>query len=150
MQHCCICSVVSIMVEAILNKHDLKNTGCRKFILSELLKSDTALSESEIKEPFPDLFDRVTFYRTLKTLEEKNVIHKIILNDNSVKYALTRHQHDNEQLHSHFHCEKCDDVLCLHGKTRFEADLPKNFVKKEVFVIIEGVCNKCFSPVLKG
>lgn len=133
------------MIETILNKHELKNTGCRKFILNELLQSNTALSENEMKASFPDLFDRVTFYRTLKTLEEKNIIHKIILNDNTVKYALTHHQHENEQLHSHFHCEKCDDVLCLHGKTRFEADLPKNFVKKDVFVIIEGLCANCIT-----
>ena len=71
--------------EEILNAHDLRNTGCRKFILSELLKNDAALSENELKGPYPVLFDRVTFYRTLKTLEEKGIIHRIVLNDNSVK-----------------------------------------------------------------
>ena len=97
-------------VEDILYAHDLRNTGCRKFILSELLKCDTALSENELKGPYPDLFDRVTFYRTLKTLEEKEIIHRIVLNDNTVKYALNRHHHDYNEMHSH-HCEKCDEVL---------------------------------------
>ena len=129
--------------EEILNAHDLKNTGCRKFILGELLKSDTALSENEIKDPFPELFDRVTFYRTLKTLEEKDIIHRIVLNDNTVKYALNRHHHDFEEMHSHFHCEKCDDVLCLSGKTKFEAELPRDFIKREVYVVIEGLCAGC-------
>ena len=107
--------------EEILNAHDLRNTGCRKFILSELLKNDAALSENELKGPYPVLFDRVTFYRTLKTLEEKGIIHRIVLNDNSLKYALNRHHHEYEEMHSHFHCEKCDEVLCLSGKTKFEA-----------------------------
>lgn len=129
--------------EEILLSHNLKNTGCRKFILCKLLEKKSALSESEIKESFPDLFDRITFYRTLKTLEDKNIIHKIVLNDNSVKYALNHfHSHD-ENLHSHFHCGTCDDVLCLHGKTSFEIELPENFIKNEVYVIIEGVCGKC-------
>ena len=129
--------------EEILQSHDLKNTSCRKYIVNELLKRNAALSENEIKEPFPDLFDRVTFYRTLKTLEDKNVIHKIVLHDNSVKYALTHNHKKNENLHSHFHCEKCDEVLCLHGKAFFEMDLPKDFIQKEVFVMIEGTCANC-------
>lgn len=130
-------------VEEILQVHELKNTGCRKYILNELLKSKSALSENEIKESFPDLFDRVTFYRTLKILEEKNVIHRIVLNDNSVKYALSDHLHNDENLHSHFHCEKCDEVLCLHGNTHFEIELPEGFVKHEVYVVVEGLCAQC-------
>lgn len=129
--------------EEILQSHDLKNTSCRKYILSELLRKNSALSENEIKEPFPDLFDRVTFYRTLKTLEDKNIIHKIVLHDNSVKYALTHTHKQDENFHSHFHCGKCDQVLCLHGKAFFEVELPQNFIKNEVFVVIEGTCANC-------
>ncbi|WP_294068274.1 Fur family transcriptional regulator [Proteiniphilum sp. UBA1028] len=130
-------------VEEILHRHDLKNTGCRKFILTGLLQSETALSEEEMKKPFPELFDRVTFYRTLKTLEEKGVIHRIVLNDNSVRYALNGHHPGREPLHAHFHCGKCDEVLCLHGKTRLDAELPDDFVTREVFVVIEGLCAGC-------
>ena len=129
-------------VEELLHKYDLKNTGCRKFILKELLKSDTAQSENELKGN-SDLFDRVTFYRTLKTLEERGVIHKIVLNDNSVKYALSSDHHAEDHLHSHFHCEKCDEVLCLRGKTQFDAELPQGFIMNEVFVVIEGLCAGC-------
>jgi Fe2+/Zn2+ uptake regulation proteins len=131
--------------EEILHTYDLKNTGCRKYILGELLKNDSAMSENELKESFPDLFDRVTFYRTLKTLEDKNIIHKIVLNDNSVKYALSRHHHEDTNIHSHFHCGRCDEVLCLDGKARFDVELPKDFIKKEVFVVIEGLCAGCVS-----
>jgi len=130
-------------VEELLHKYDLKNTGCRKFILGEMLKSDTAQSENELKESYPDLFDRVTFYRTLKTLEERGIIHKIVLNDNSVKYALSGDHHADDHLHSHFHCEKCDEVLCLGSKTQFEAELPQGFIMKDVFVVIEGMCAGC-------
>ncbi len=102
-----------------------------------------ALSENEIKGKFLDLFDRVTFYRTLITLEESEIIHKIVLNDNLVKYALNKHHHVIGNLHSHFHCNGCDDVICLEGKTKFDVELPVDFVQKEVFVLIEGVCASC-------
>jgi Fur family ferric uptake transcriptional regulator len=130
-------------VEEILHAHDLKNTGCRKYILRELLKNEAAMSENELKESYPDLFDRVTLYRTLKTLEDRGIIHRIVLNDNSVKYALNRHHHKENELHSHFHCEKCDEVLCLEGATHFDVELPENFVIKDVFVVVEGLCADC-------
>jgi Fur family ferric uptake transcriptional regulator len=132
-----------ITAEELLHTRDLKGTACRKFIISRLLESEHALSESELKGDFPDLFDRVTFYRTLKTLEEYGIIHKIVLNDNSVKYALNNHHHTNSNLHSHFHCEVCDEVLCLGEKIRFEAELPAHFIKHEVFVVVEGICANC-------
>lgn len=129
--------------EEILNEHDLKNTGCRKYILGELLKNEAAMSESELKESYPDLFDRVTLYRTLKTLEEKGIIHRIVLNDNTVKYALNRHHHRDDNLHSHFHCERCNEVLCLDGAARFDVNLPEGFVAQDVYVVIDGLCDAC-------
>src|SRR5690554_1050587 len=132
-----------ITAEKILHKYGLKGTSCRKFIVSRLLESEMALSENEIKEEAPDLFDRVTFYRTLITLEESEIIHKIVLNDNLVKYALNKRHHVIGDLHSHFHCEGCDDVFCLEGKTKFDVELPVDFVQNEVFVVIEGVCASC-------
>ncbi len=129
-------------VEEILQRNELKNTACRKYIVGELLESRAAMSEQELKGS-SDLFDRVTFYRTLKTLEEHGVIHRIVLNDNTVKYALTRQKQGNAHLHSHFHCEQCDEVLCLRGKSRFETELPKGYCQHEVFVVIEGVCANC-------
>ncbi len=135
--------MTAITPEEILQEHDLKNTSCRKYVINRLLNSHTALSEDEIKETFPNLFDRVTLYRTLKTLEEKDIIHKIVLNDHSIKYALSNCQDDADILHSHFHCESCDDVMCLHGHTHVETELPQNFVQKKVYVVIEGLCANC-------
>ena len=123
-----------ITAEEILRKQDLRSTACRKFIINGLLKSDRAMSENELKGNFHELFDRVTFYRSL-----------ITLNDNSVKYALNSHHHNENNLHSHFHCEECDEVLCLEGKTRFEAELPDDFVTHGVFVVIEGICADCIN-----
>lgn len=129
-------------VEEILQQSDLKNTACRKYIVGELLQSHSAMSEQEMKGE-SDLFDRVTFYRTLKTLEEHEIIHRIVLNDNTVKYALTQNNHENAHLHSHFHCERCDEVLCLRGNTHFNAELPDGYSRNDVFIVIEGVCATC-------
>ncbi|MDR0422515.1 MAG: transcriptional repressor [Proteiniphilum sp.] len=130
-------------VEELLQARGLKNTGCRKYILGELLKRESAMSETELKESYPNLFDRVTLYRTLKTLEDRGIIHRIVLCDNSVKYALNRNHHEGSAQHTHFHCGKCDEVLCLKGTAHFDAELPKGFVLESVIVTIEGVCAAC-------
>ncbi len=147
LQHCCITIVFMITAEEILKRQDLRSTACRKFIVKSLLENNKAMSENELKGEYPELFDRVTFYRTLITLEDSGVIHKIVLNDNSVKYALNNHHHNESNLHSHFHCEECDEVMCLEGKTKFEAELPDKFVSREVFVVIEGCCADCAGHV---
>ena len=128
--------------EQILKNHNLKNTGCRKHIINELLRTEKALSENEIKQALPDLFDRVTFYRSLKTLEENNIIHRIILHDASVKYAL-----NNDVLakadHPHFHCVQCDEVICLDAPATPAPVLPKGFSFSSAQILFEGTCPTC-------
>lgn len=128
--------------EQILKLHNLKNTGCRKHIINELLNSESALSENEIKNSLPDIFDRVTFYRSLKTLEENNIIHKIVLDNMSVKYALNRDSIIMKS-HPHFHCIKCDKVLCIDAVIPQKTDLPDGFSIKSATVLLEGTCSGC-------
>lgn len=130
-------------VENILRDYHLKSTTCRKFILNELLRSQTALTEHEIKTSFPDLFDRVTFYRTLKTLEDAGVIHKIVLQDNTTRYAVSRKSFHEEDIHFHFHCCVCNEVFCIQSKSRINMELPQGFVQHRVSMIVEGVCAAC-------
>lgn len=128
-------------VNDILDKYELRNTSCRKLILQSLLDSNEALTENEIKLPFDELFDRVTIYRTLKTLEEVGAIHKIILKDSTVKYAITKQQHHT--VHSHFHCNKCDAVHCMPNAVEVNIKLPKGYLHEELFIVINGLCQHC-------
>lgn len=128
--------------EEILKYHKLKNTGCRKFIINELFQNDSALSENEIKQALPDLFDRVTFYRSLKTLEEYKIIHRIVLQDAVVKYALNREILPDGD-HAHFHCMKCDSVTCLKSELKTPANLPGGFSVNSMDVLLEGTCPEC-------
>lgn len=143
LQYCFICMLFTFMdAEKILKLHNLKNTGCRKYIINELLKSESALSEYEIKQSLPDLFDRITFYRSLKTLEEKGIIHRVILHDATSKYALNKDILNNAN-HAHFHCVKCDEVVCLESQIAPPVDLPKGFSLDSAQVLFEGTCPHC-------
>lgn len=130
--------------EQILKEHGIKKTVCRKCIIDKLIQSkDTALTENEIKDAFSDLFDRVTFYRSLKTLEESKVIHRIVLNSNVVKYALNG-QLVLSKIHPHFHCSICDRVICLDSSILDNnLHLPSGYKVESLQLLFEGTCPDC-------
>lgn len=66
----------------------MKRTACREGILSVMLEFGQALFENEIRDELSGNFDRTIFYRLFKTLLEKHVIHKVVVDNQVVKYAL--------------------------------------------------------------
>ncbi|MBN2663073.1 MAG: transcriptional repressor [Bacteroidales bacterium] len=126
----------------ILHEIDLKFTPCRQGIISTIAESKNALSENEIKEKLDEKFDRTTFYRSFKTLLDKNIIHKIVVDNQVVKYAL-----DNSITlkvhHAHFYCYQCGAVKCMDEIPVTSPKLPDGFYIQETEVIIKGLCDKC-------
>jgi Fur family transcriptional regulator, ferric uptake regulator len=130
----------------ILKDYDLRTTTSRSAILRLFLKNSFALSYSDIEREIAVTFDRVTVYRTLKTFLDKGVIHKVLDDAGSLKYALcsepcSTHEHHHE--HVHFKCIKCGHTSCLEEVTIPEVILPKGFVITEVNLLIQGTCNRC-------
>ncbi|QGY43979.1 transcriptional repressor [Maribellus comscasis] len=126
----------------ILQEHNLKRTACREGILSMMLESGLALSENEIKDELSGHFDRTTFYRSFKTLLEKKIIHKIVVDNQRVKYALDNSL-THKSKHAHFYCKECDSVICLDDIPVNEPEVPQGFEASETEIIIKGVCSTC-------
>ena len=71
----------------ILQSHKLRITDCRLEIIQEFLEKNIALSHSDLEEKLRQQFDRVTIYRTLKTFLEKDLIHKVLDDSFTYRYA---------------------------------------------------------------
>ncbi len=126
----------------ILNKHDMKRTSCREGIIEVVMTASQALSENEIRERLAGNYDRTTFYRSFKTLEEHNIIHKIVVNNQLVKYALNNSvTHKNE--HTHFFCNKCQSVKCMDDVPVQKYQLPDGYSDNKTEVLIKGTCANC-------
>ena len=130
----------------ILKGSSLSVTSSRKAILDIFIAADNALAHQDI-ESLATQYDRVTIYRTLQTFLEKGIIHSIPTTDNTIKYALcsdkcitTGHHHDN---HVHFLCDDCGKTVCLDEVTIPNVNLPKGFVKKEINMVVNGICSSC-------
>jgi Fur family transcriptional regulator, ferric uptake regulator len=130
----------------ILRQSGLSVTDSRKKILELFLATDGALAHADIEKSTSNTFDRVTVYRTLQTFVEKGIIHQIPTTDNSILYALCKHnceQGHHHDDHVHFICSNCDKTICLDDVTVPSVKLPKNFTKQQSAMVVTGVCGEC-------
>jgi Fur family transcriptional regulator, ferric uptake regulator len=126
----------------VLYRHNLKRTSCREGIIELILSSGQALSENEIREKLAANYDRTTFYRSFKKLEESKILHKIVIDNTMVKYALDN-SITNKKEHAHFYCNDCHTVKCLETVPVQEIKLPEGYIESETEVLIKGVCPFC-------
>lgn len=132
-------------------EHKLKHLGIRKTpIRMEMLEiflgsASKALSNRDIELDLEDP-DRITVYRTLKTFEQKGLIHQVMDGTGVTKYAICiddcdDHSHHDE--HAHFRCEKCGKTTCLDGAITLPSDIPNGYQIKNAHLVLEGRCADC-------
>ena len=128
-----------------LNKNKIKATSTRVQLLEILSSNPYPLQAKEIEEKWDSKIDRVTLYRTLKTLVAKNIIHKIEVNELITCYNFFNPEEieDHNPDHAHFHCNKCEKVICLHDYVNETKPLPNGYIQSKTNIVIEGVCKFC-------
>lgn len=136
---------MSALSGTLLRDFNLRATPNREEILQLFLLKNYALSHSDIEKEIANSLDRVTVYRTLKTFLDKGLIHKVLDDEGSLKYALCKeacntveHHHD----HVHFKCTKCGQTMCLNIDVP-PLKLPKGYTAIETNLLVQGVCEKC-------
>jgi Fur family ferric uptake transcriptional regulator len=133
-------------IQKILKKHTLRKTIIRSALLQVFLEKNVALSHGEVEQMMEGNFDRLTIYRTLKTFDEKGLIHKVIDDGAVIKYALCEEEceaHDHKDNHVHFKCENCEQTFCLHHVPVEKFDLPKGFKATDYQLLVLGTCGSC-------
>jgi len=131
--------------ETILKDFNLRSTPNRQEILRLFLQCNYALSHGYIEKEIANTLDRVTVYRTLKTFLDKGLIHKVLDDEGSIKYALCSeactaagHHHD----HVHFKCTECGQTYCLNVEVP-SVKLPVGYKENEINLLIQGTCKHC-------
>jgi len=100
-------------IENKLVSKNTKPTSMRILVYAFLDSQNVALSLSEIENQFENA-DRITIYRTLKTFEEKGIVHSIQEN-NTTKYRLCEddcNENTHSDRHLHFYCKICKQTTC--------------------------------------
>ena len=133
-------------LKQILKNYKLRNTPIRQAILNLFLENKVAFSHGEVEQKFLDAFDRATVYRTLKSFEEKGLIHRVIDDGAVVKYALCDAncaEHDHQDNHVHFKCEICQQTFCLHNIPIEKLAMPDGFQANDYELLVTGICKNC-------
>ena len=119
----------------------------RLLVLEYLLVQQAAVSLQQLEADFPRA-DRITLYRTLKTFEEKGLLHAITDGSGTTKYARCAEAcsaGEHHDLHLHFYCTRCSETYCL-PKTHWpQVKLPANFLLSELNLTAKGTCDRCRS-----
>lgn len=137
---------MTVVPAILLRSHQLRSTPSRSKILHLFLTSGHALSYSDIEKEVASSFDRVTVYRTLKSFVDKGVVHKVLDDGGSLKYALcSDHCHDADHHHDHVHfkCTQCGQTNCLDQVDIPDVKLPKGYKAEELNLLIQGTCQNC-------
>lgn len=132
-------------LEIRLSSNNIRPTAMRLLVLEVLNAQQTTVSLSDLENTF-EKSDRITLYRTIKTFQEKGLVHSIDDGTGAPKYALCEEGCNCEierDLHVHFHCRKCGETYCLPKYKIPDIALPEKFIPEEASLVVKGVCGKC-------
>lgn len=128
-----------------LEQKNTKPTSMRILVYDFLSSQQVALSLTEIGANFGDA-DRITLYRTLKTFEEKGIVHSIQENNTS-KYMLCNddcNEETHKDWHLHFYCRICKLTTCKENVI-FPNQLDAQFRIDEIKFFAKGICENCLN-----
>lgn len=133
-------------IKEILQKAGLRLTRQRSEVLEVFNDKKTALSQADIEKVLPPQFDRITLYRILRSFESSGILHKVLDDSGTTRFALCgnhcseeEHQHE----HVHFKCSSCEKIQCLEEVEIPEVRLPDGYVFTEAKLLVEGICRHC-------
>ncbi|MFV8281091.1 Fur family transcriptional regulator [Christiangramia marina] len=132
-------------IEKRLDNNGVRPTAMRILIYKYMAEKEVAVGLTDIENAFAKA-DRTTLYRTLKTFEEKGIVHQIDDGSNISKYALCEPGCNCEleqDLHLHFHCNNCDETVCLTEQKIPHINLPDGYIAEDANLVIKGICEKC-------
>lgn len=132
-------------IEIRLKAKKIQPTAMRMLILDHLQEQQAAITLTDLEKGLAPA-DRITIYRTLKTFEEKGMVHAIEDGTGATKYALCKDECSvdcHHDLHVHFYCQVCKDTICLPKTSVPEVSLPDGYLSEEFSLLVKGTCPNC-------
>ncbi len=132
-------------IEKKLENNGVRPTAMRILIYKFMAQKEVAIALTDIENAF-DKAERTTLYRTLKTFEDKGIVHHIDDGTGISKYALCEPGCNcelDQDLHLHFHCSNCDETVCLTEHKIPHINLPNGYIAEDANLVITGICEKC-------
>lgn len=128
-----------------LKKHGLRHTVVREQVLRVFYTHQAAISQGELEDQIGPV-DRITLYRTLRTFEEKGLIHRAVDGTDKLKFALCHSgcsPEEHHDRHAHIHCDKCGRTMCLENLPVPGLVAVPGFEVTTSYWVLQGICAQC-------
>jgi Fur family ferric uptake transcriptional regulator len=144
-------TLMTTKTEKTLLSKGIRPTEMRLKIHKYLNRKTYAVSLNEMQKVFiaksekNKTANRTTFYRNLKTFEDKGLIHQINDGTGVAKFAISDKKAKGKyatDLHMHFHCTVCGKTICLPDRIS-KQNLPDDYEINDVNLVLKGVCKNC-------
>lgn len=130
----------------MLAQRDIQPTAIRLLILDAMMQAQQSVSLMDLDNML-DTVDKSTIYRTLTLFLGHHLIHSIDDGTGAFKYAVCGDQCSCEvnDLHTHFHCERCNRTFCFTNLPAPLVKLPEGFTINSINYVLKGLCPECAS-----
>lgn len=131
-----------------LQTHGIKPSYQRIKIYEYLVdKKNHPTVDTIFRELSPGLptLSKTTVYNTLKLFHSVNVVQKIMIEENEVRFDA------DTSIHGHFKCQSCGNVYDFPvRKDALQYELPEGFVIREEHIYCTGYCSDCVTETLSS
>lgn len=136
-----------MITSQLLRKAGLRRTKAREAVLNLLFEAMRPLSHQEIAiQTEVDRLDRVTLYRTLTTLREAGLVHRVQGVDGIWRFSAHGIDHTGcPGNHPHFLCLRCSAMACLTEQALPWVSVQEGAEVKGKQLVVYGLCPACAS-----
>lgn len=134
----------------LLARRDIQPTAIRLLVLQAMQKANRPVSLSDLEDML-DTVDKSSIFRTLTLFLSHHLIHCIDDGTGSFKYAVCSPDCSCavNDLHTHFHCERCNRTFCFKNIPTPVVPLPEGFTLSSINYVMKGICPECAHALRK-
>lgn len=128
----------------LLAQREIQPTAIRILVLQAMMKAGRSVSLLDL-ENMLDTVDKSSIFRTITLFLSHHLVHSIDDGTGSFKYAVCSSSCscDVNDLHTHFHCERCNKTFCFTNIPTPVVNLPEGFTLSSINYVLKGVCPEC-------
>ncbi len=136
-------------IDQLLSQAGIRPTANRILVMRQLIRSERPLSLTDLETRL-DTLDKSSVFRVLTLLLEQGLVHGVEDGRGITRYEICHGDHhqsgDDDDLHAHFYCEKCNKVFCFPQINTPHVNLPEGFSVNSINFMIKGICPDCQRP----
>ncbi|MBO4825617.1 MAG: transcriptional repressor [Prevotella sp.] len=129
----------------LLESHGVNPTANRIVVAKALAASYRPMSLAELENKILTI-DKSGISRALTLFKEHHLVHVIEDGSDAVRYELC-HSHDDHHedndMHVHFYCERCNRTFCIDNTPIPEIELPEGYMMTSANFVVKGICPEC-------